>query len=75
MEKFEIPVVHPIQEGNYVTVPAESWNALCETVNKIIEVVNLQSAKTETNVDAIRQNTEDISKIGKILEELYETLE
>lgn len=75
MENFEIPVVHPIQEGNYVTVPSASWNALCETVNKIIEAVNLQSCKTETNVDAIRQNTEDISKIGKILEGIYATLE
>lgn len=75
MENFEIPVVHPIQEGNYVTVPSASWNVLCETVNKIIEAVNLQSCKTETNVNAIRQNTEDISKIGKILEEIYATLE
>ena len=74
MEKFNIPVVHPIQEGNYVTVPSESWNSLCETVNKIIEVVNLQSSKLETTNEVVHQTVEDISKIGKILEGIYEAL-
>ena len=75
MENFNIPVVYPIQEGNYVTVPSESWNSLCETVNKIIEAVNLQSSKLETTNDVVHQTVEDISKIGKILEEFYATLE
>lgn len=74
MENFSIPVVHPIQEGNYVTVPSESWNSLCETVNKIIEIVNLHSSKLESTNETVHQTVEDISKIGKILEGIYETL-
>jgi hypothetical protein len=74
MSKYKIPVVYPIQEGEFVTIPTSSWNTLCETVNSIIEAVNATTNAVDSmssDLDACKLN---VAKIAEITEEIYETL-
>ena len=81
MQHIQIPEVLPIADGNYVTVPSKAWNAMCTAVNSIVETVNAQSdaisrlfeADTELNT-GLKNTDTNLSKIAKILEDVYETL-
>ena len=68
MEHLNIEKIHPIAEDRYVSVPSDSWKELCITVNKLIDIVNSLSPQ-------VLENTTDISKIAKILGDVYENLE
>jgi hypothetical protein len=72
MDIFEIPEVHPMADGKFVTVPDKSWNALCDTVNKMIKTINAQSAALSKLGIEVRNCDDAISKIAEILEEIYE---
>lgn len=74
MEVFKIPEVYPLHDGKFVTVPSESWNALCTTISKIIEVVNLHSEKLPEMQSELIKCSDDVSKIATILEEIYEEI-
>lgn len=74
MSKFKIPVVHPIREGEFVTIPTSSWNTLCETINSIIEAVNTTTAAVDTLSSDLDTCKSNVSKIAEITEEIYETL-
>lgn len=72
MDIFEIPEVHPMADGKFVTVPDESWNALCNTVNEMIKTINAQSAALSKLGIEVNNCDEAIAKIAEILEEVYE---
>lgn len=74
MEDFKIPEVCPLHDGKFVTVPSESWNALCDTISKIIEVVNLHSEKLPEMQSELIKCSDSVSKIATILEEIYEEI-
>ena len=82
MEKPNIPTVYPIHEGAFVTIPYESWNALCSTINSIAEAVNAQTdainghaATVEALSKRVSTCDDNVTKIAQILEEVYEMLE
>ncbi len=79
---IEVPVVHPIEEGHYVTVPSASWNELCKMVNSMAQVINAQTDALQTLTSALAEvnaktssNTENITKLATIIGDIYETLE
>jgi hypothetical protein len=79
MDNFSPPVVYPIHEGSFVTVPSESWKELCKVLNDVVETLNslsenLISYKQVTDAELSKFNS-DISKIAKILEDVYEKID
>ena len=72
MDIFEIPEVHPMANGKFVTVPDEAWNALCSTVNEMIKTINTQSATLSKLGIEVGNCDNAIAKIAEILEEIYE---
>jgi hypothetical protein len=72
METFKAPKAHPVGDGHFVTIPNESFKALCETINTLVEVVNAHSSHIESLDKLVKETDEDITKIAKILEDIYE---
>lgn len=79
---IKIPDVLPIADNQFVTVPSESWNALCSTLNNAVDVINLQSEAIRELQEAyihqaskLERNSTDINKLAMIVEGIYETLE
>lgn len=82
MEKFTIPVVQPLAKGTVVRVPTESWTELCTAINAIVESLNAQAdairnlESKSSKLQSLAENNElNISKLAKITEAIYETLE
>lgn len=75
MEKPNLPKPIPILEGKFITVPSKTWNAMCETVNRIIDTLNAQTDVITTLYQDVESVNLNVSKLAKITEEIYETLE
>lgn len=63
----ELKNVCPIHQSRFVTVPSDTWNELCSTLNTMIDVLNTHDA-------ALESCKTNLSKIAKITEEMYENL-
>lgn len=82
MEKFTVPAVQPLAKETLVTVPVEAWKDLCTTINNIVNAVNTQAeaiSSIETKHSKLKEVTEqnqlNLSKLAKIMEDIYEMLE
>ena len=67
--------------GGYVTVPAKTWDKLCDTVENLSKelssvknTVAEQALEIRSQQRTISRCQEDISKLAKITEGIYETL-
>lgn len=82
MENIIIPAVQPLAKGTVVRVPTESWKELCTAINAIVESLNAQADAIRnlevksSKLQVLAENNElNISKLAKITEAIYETLE
>lgn len=86
MKDLKITKVYPIQDGKIISIPSEAWEELCSVINNIVNVVNNHSEcieeitqefeKHENSSGVEIQNCKtDISKIAKILEDVYEKIQ
>ena len=75
METFKIPTVQPLAKGTVVKIPTESWNELCTVINSIVEVLNAQTKAVQALELKVSSNELNLSKLAKIVEGIYETLE
>lgn len=74
METPIIPTVFPIQDSSFVTVPSQAWKELCGIINNLVNVVNAQTVALGEQSTKLKECEEDISKLAKITEEIYENL-
>ena len=74
MLKIEIPTVYPIHDNAFVTIPSESWKALCNTLNEIATVVNSQTQALVEQQEEINSCNTNTIKLAKIVEEIYEEI-